>query len=284
MKLTGKIFAAAVMATLCATAASAGPIIIDGTDANDHGSFSGGANQDGWFYMQRALESLQGSLGVTAHTVLNLGADTSQAGSAINSAFTNSTLAGSGWNMLGANGTGAGAGSIDAALSSLSTATTGILYISTVNNSSGDLSTAELAVINAHAADIAAFVNNGGALFAMSESDTVGGWDWLTSIIPTINPVDLGGGGTSSALSLTAAGATEFPGLNNGDLSAGPWHNYFTGTFGSLQVLAQDTTGRAVILGGGAGAVLAQTPEPVSLVLLCTGLVAVARRRFRRNA
>ena len=38
--------------------AMAGPIIIDGTDANDHGFVSGGVNQQGWAYMQRALENL----------------------------------------------------------------------------------------------------------------------------------------------------------------------------------------------------------------------------------
>jgi len=50
---------------------------------------------------------------------------------------------------------------------------------------------------------------------------------------------------------LTAAGNLAFPGLSNGDLSGGPWHNNFTGNLGGLIVLGDEATAdnRNVILG-----------------------------------
>src|SRR5437867_3558346 len=37
-----------------------GPVVIDGTDANDigHGSVTNGVNQQGWLYMQKVLDNL----------------------------------------------------------------------------------------------------------------------------------------------------------------------------------------------------------------------------------
>ena len=48
----------AAASLMASSAAFAGPFILAGTDADDHGSVSGGVNQDGWFFMQRALENL----------------------------------------------------------------------------------------------------------------------------------------------------------------------------------------------------------------------------------
>ena len=41
---------------LASSSAFAGPFILAGTDADDHGFVAAGANQDGWLFMQRALE------------------------------------------------------------------------------------------------------------------------------------------------------------------------------------------------------------------------------------
>ena len=56
--------------------ALAGPIIIDGADANDHGGVSadGTQNLDGWRYMQEALQHLQDQVYTgTAKVVVDLG-------------------------------------------------------------------------------------------------------------------------------------------------------------------------------------------------------------------
>src|SRR5690606_19362011 len=77
-------------------AAEAGPFILDGTDADDHGYVSAGVNQDGWFYMQRAIENLAPGVTNGNTIVASLGAS-STALTAANSAFSLSTLAGNGW-------------------------------------------------------------------------------------------------------------------------------------------------------------------------------------------
>lgn len=260
----------------------AGPIIIDGTDSNDHGFASGGVNFDGWAYMQAALQNLAGQLGAgIAQNVLNLGADPgTQAGNAIASAFNGSGLPGAGWSLTSVQDAAAGS-----ALGSLSTATTGILYLPTYGNAGGDMTAGEMASVNSHATDIAAFVNSGGALFAQGESGA-GAWGWLTTLIPGLIATDVGGGGISTDITLTAAGAAAFPGLSNADLAdADPWHGFFSGNFGSLSVLGvANNNGRSValILGGGAGAVITPNPvvpEPGTMLLFGTGLAALYRRR-----
>ncbi len=74
--------------------AEAGPVIIDGTDANEHGEFSDGRNKEGWLYMQKALEALSIQLSPKVRrvvVVLGTFRDT-QARNAIASAFKYSSL------------------------------------------------------------------------------------------------------------------------------------------------------------------------------------------------
>ena len=271
--------------------AHAGPVIIDGTDSGDHGSFNGVANLDGWEYMQRALTNLGSSVTASAAKVVNVvGTDIgSQSRNSITSAFNQSGLGGLGWSINYVSGA-----PIDGFLNTLSTATTGILYLSTYNNVSGDMDSTEMASVNSHAAQINAFVSGagnpsaGGALFSQGESGT-GAYGWLTTLIPGIVATDVGGGGIGTDISLTAAGTVAFPGLSNADLSgADPWHGYFSGNLGGLSVLGTALDGnntRNVIIGGGAGTVIGcgqagqpacPTPEPASLPLIAIAIAGVA--------
>jgi hypothetical protein len=250
----------------------AGPVVIDGTDSNDHGSFTNGANQGGWVYMQKVLDKLASQLDPSViKVVVDLGTTPStQARDAITSAFTQSTLPGNGWTLTHIEG----AAAIDAWLKGLSTANTGILYIPTVGNTSGDLADSELAIVNEHSTDINDFVGGkgtallGGGLFSMSESPVTTGvqsYGWLLDLLPAIAVTDLGAGGvlSSNGVALTPDGEVAFPGLTSADLSTGPWHNFFSGDFGGLLVLATapDDAGvtRDLIIGGGAGATFQQS-------------------------
>lgn len=277
---------AVAAAFLLGSAAYAGPVIIDGTDSNDHGglasgTITSGTNANGWLYMQKALENLGSQFlagGGTTKNVVMLGQSLgsgNRASRAAASAFNNGALATSSWTNAGFDGSAA----IGTYLSTLSTGNTGILFLGTAGESVGDMDASEIAAVNANAAAIKAFVASGGALFAMAESVT-GGWGWLTTLIPSLIVVDDGAGGVASALSLTAAGNTAFPSLTNAQLSTGPWHNNFTGNLGSLSVLATDNAlGRSVIIGGGIGTVLA-APEPGSLALVAlAGLSLLTLRR-----
>lgn len=72
--------------------------ILAGTDLDDHGFASGGANQDGWLFMQRAVENL--APGVTnGNKVVSILGSSSSALTSAQSAFNLSTLPGSGWTL-----------------------------------------------------------------------------------------------------------------------------------------------------------------------------------------
>ena len=85
------LVAAAAASLFAATAAHAGPFILAGTDADDHGNVSGTTNQAGWLFMQKALENI--AVGVTTGTknVTILGSG-GKAFSAAAAAFDNSSL------------------------------------------------------------------------------------------------------------------------------------------------------------------------------------------------
>ncbi|MDX2033601.1 MAG: cohesin domain-containing protein [Blastocatellia bacterium] len=233
-------------------------IIIDGTDANDHGQASGGKNVRGWLYMQKALESLSTMISPeTAKVVVDLGTSSGEARRALDSAFDLSTLKNSGWTIVHIDG----AANIGNWLANLSTANTGILYLPTYNLTGGDLERDEMDAINAQAGRIANFVNRGsgfgGGLFAMGETNVgneTRAWGWLRALMPALNFEDESAG---SDLELTPEGVMAFPGLSDPDLdlkSGELWHNHFTGDLGPLKVLAtapdRNRVTRNVIIGG----------------------------------
>lgn len=247
----------------------AGPVVIDGTDANDsgHGGVSGGVNVNGWLYMQRVLENLAPQVGNGNKIVVDLGTvPGSQARAAIDSAFNLSSLPGAGWTIVHFTT----APQIASFLSGgtvlgVSLSTAGIIYIPTLANATGDLSSISGAItaVNGGAAAIANFVGGagnpfaGGGLFAMSENGG-GAFGWLSTLIPGI-VVTQGGSGTP--INLTVDGVAAFPSLPNSAVQAAiPWHAEFSGNLGSLKVLGvADRSGlRNVILGGGSATLIGE--------------------------
>ena len=284
--------AAAAMAV--GSSAYAGPVIIDGTDSADHGNNTGGTNNLGWEYMQRALTNLGSAVsGTVAQVVTVIGTNVgSQSRNAITSALALSGVSGWAVNYV------SGALAINSFMSTLSTTTTGLLYLSTAGLVSGDMDAAELAEVNLAAAQINTFVGGalGGALFAQGEVGATS-FDWLATLIPGIVVTDIGAGGLGTDITLTAAGNLAFPLLTNADLAgADPWHNYFSGNLGGLSILGtapQSTNTRNVILGGGTdtsiqcgqpGQPHCPTPEPGSMVLVATAGLALLGLRRRRQS
>jgi PEP-CTERM motif len=283
-----------------ASAAVAGPIIIAGTDADDHGSVSGTTNNQGWFFMQKAFESMAPSVTNGSKTVVCIGCNGSTASAAVASAVTNSTLGAGGWTVISLtstaditnffNGTGA---------TNLSNA--GIIYMPTVSgNVGGGITDTQLAIVNGQGAALDTFIAAGGGLFTQEQANSTIGYGWLSSLLPGlgIHGDNDGFDFNAGVLNLTAAGSAAFPGLTDAILSAGtPWHGFFAGPLGALVPLV---TGPAdgnldrvrganevgfVVLGGNitGGGIITSAPEPATIALFGIGVagLAVARRRKR---
>ncbi len=300
MKLIKSLIAAGITAASL-SAAFAGPLIIAGTDADDHGFVSGGVNQSGWEFMQRSFANIGNAVTNGSKVIVCIGCNAGTASTAFTSSFSGAGLAG--WTTVSLTTTaqitaffnGTGVNNIN---------NTGIVYMPTVSsNVSGGITDAQLAVVNTNGAVLNTFLSTGGGLFTQEQANSRIGYGWLTSLLPglLIKGDNSGGVSDSGNLKLTSQGLAQFPGLTDADLSsATPWHAYFQGTFGALQSLVVgngDNVGGfddTVVLGGGfaggGGVIVCGTPGapdcppsdvPLAptLPLVALGLAAVANSR-----
>ena len=242
-----------------AAGATGGPVILGGDDLHDHGRFNATTNQneDGWLYLQRALENVLPS-------VTRAGSDGSIA--AIGAADTTSTSADAGGAIkhaaLLASKPGGGVGipvtfhegapAIAAFFAALRAGTThpSIIWIAGTG-ATNSLSSAESTALAAEATSIGDFVNTGGGLISHGVE-----YGWLGGLLPGVT---IAGTGSSGDLVLTPEGISAFPGITNTNINAGPWHGHFEGDIGDLEVLVSstqvdDSTGgdARVIIGGAA--------------------------------
>jgi hypothetical protein len=149
----------------------------------------------------------------------------------------------------------------------------------------GVLTQAELDILNARSADIITFLNDGGGLYAMAESNNGAGltpsggqFNFLPFVVASspLNQLEVGN-------TVTAFGASL--GLTNADVNGNASHNVFGGTFG-LDVVDHDAAGRILSLAGRGevdpGTGLTAIPEPSTVVLLGLGLVGLGYAGRRR--
>ena len=293
MRITAAM--AIVWGVFTCVSVSAGPVIIDGTDAIQHGSQTSGVPEDGWLYIQKGFERMAALVGngnrVLAVFTRPTNTSNPQTGNLVEQVcyytLTDSQSRGQlqGWSLKWVTSQGeiqgffANTNTGDRANAS----ETGIIFLGSDTaelGNDGGLTAAMETELTAQAANLADFVGpagnpaSGGGLFGQAQD-----YQWLKTLIPNLAHVDYPGSGVGGGLSLTMPGQGAFPGLQDADLSTGNWHNSFAGDLGSLIVLATSTTSTAtnVILGGGAGTTIGTetaeiewTPDPVTALATVT--------------
>jgi hypothetical protein len=180
----------------------------------------------------------------------------------------------------GVNFDKADASTLNAKLNQLGTVYSGIVIASDFG---GILTQSELNILNSRSTDIINFLNAGGGLYAMAESNSGahltpgGGFFGFLPFIVTANQLDQG----ESGFTVTPFGAAM--GLTVADINGNASHNIFTAT-GGMNIVDMDANGhiltlatRSQVTAGGV------TPEPGTILTLGLGLIALGAVAIRRR-
>ena len=276
-----------------------GPVILGGDDLTEHGSVSGGASQEGWLYMEKAVGNIKSQVSRSNdNSIAAFGSADSNATSGDAGAGIKNAAAKNGMTVQFFDGASAMAsGFQNIANGSYRPAIIWIAGDGADNDLDGcSGSGTEGQVLIDNAATLSNFLSEGGGVFSHGSC-----YEWLSAILPGLTAPT---SGASGDLFKTAEGNAAFPGVGEGDFNAGPWHNHFQGNFGGLAVLVRsrtvkDSSGQdaAVVIGGSAVTFVPGVPvqtcqrRPISLVyaaprgrsVVLSGLVSqsYAGRRVR---
>ena len=178
----------------------------------------------------------------------------------------------------------ANASTLSAALDQLGTTYNAIVVASDYG---GILTSAELNILNARSSDIISFLNAGGGIYAMAESNSQGAlttgstlFGFLPFIFSTtqFNQTEIG-------ITVTPFGASL--GLTNADVNGNASHNIFNDDFG-LNIVDLDSQSNILTIAGRAQVTpIGVVPEPETYAMLLAGLgllgFVVRRRKLEAN-
>jgi hypothetical protein len=268
--------------SLLAVQAQAGPIFLTGHDPDFHAQSSGGAQN----FLTVSLDYVMGGLlNDNVHKFL----------------WVESLLPAIGGHVVGANSLpliGLTAG-VDYDIAN-GTALPGInlgdyTAIAVASTFGGMLTSAELNALIARSADIAAFINAGGGLFASAECEAgFSGCDDGANLAAAHGPlfgflpVLVSSVATAPPYNLTPFGAGfGFSAAGAGYINECCTHNSF-GAIAGLNIVDSDSQGHATSLAGvvtvdGGGFTPVPVPEPSTITLVSIGLFGYAGRRLRNR-
>lgn len=276
--------AGVVAVVLCAwtQVASAGPVILAGHDADDHGFVS---EYTGLFDALLANVTNGGS------GILAIGAvEGEDAGDWIEDIA--AAMSGGPYLVTFLNGADIGTDSFSGFA---------IIHIpSDDDNTFGGISAAENALLTARADDIAAFVNSGGGLFGLTQGELADAYGYITGAgglgaISTlfVDPSgELPSGDFYDDVTATPEGITL--GITNTNVDGCCWHNVFTSFPSFFDVLAvaeapddPDFDQEASVIGGATVTIeppVGVIPEPSSMLLFGLGGLGAGWMRRRKRA